>query len=269
MKSVYFPDLYVERNPVIISRMKRTSKTFDGYHKESWINLKFLSLNDTEIWDFLNRLKIRGKSGNIIIFKKETTPSIAQLLGFIITDGSLLSTEGRVKLCQKDVNLIEKYLEIINKEYNTNLFLSFNGKEANVASVPLRFILNKYYRIPLGKKVRDVDVPFQIIKSESKDVLRGFIAGLFDGDGYIQYYYLKNKRILDHANFCISTSSHELIKHSSIILNRLDIKCSISKRNDGRLTLQTAGFSNSIKFYEQIVPLIFHKKRKDTAIKTP
>lgn len=268
MKSkIYFPDVYVEKSLFVINRFKDNDKNFGGCHKKSMINLKDLNLKDREIWDFLNGLRLRGRSGKSIIFKKETTQEIAQLLGFIITDGSLLSTEGRVKLCQKDPSLLHLYLDIINKEYNTNLNFSFNGKEINVSSVPLRYILNKYYNIPLGKKVRTVDVPIQIINSTNGDILRSFIAGLFDGDGYIQCYYLKKKNILDHANFCISTASHKLIKQCVFILDRLDIKCSISKRNDGRLTLQTSGFLNSLKFYNQIIPLIFHRKRKENANK--
>jgi len=262
---IYSPDLYAEKNSFVINRLKMNRKDINRYSKKEVINIKNLNLNDAERWNFLNGLKLRGRSGKEIVFKNKTTPAIAQLLGFIITDGSLLSTEGRVKLCQMDVNLLYKYLDIINREYMTNLNLAFNGKEANLSSIPLRYILHNYYGIPLGKKVRTVEAPSQVINSNDRNVLKRFIAGLFDGDGYVQYYYLRNKLLLDHAHFCISTSSHNLIRQSALILERLGIKCSISKRNDGRLTLQTAGFSNSFKFYEQIIPLIFHKERKKTA----
>lgn len=264
---IYFPELYIERNLFAVSKLEKLKRFNIEPTKKNKIGLSKLNFGNEEKWNFLDGLKLRGRSGKSIIFKKEITPKIAQLLGFIITDGSLPSTEGRVKLCQKDINLLKDYLDIINKEYRTDLNLSFNGKEANISSVPLRYVLNKYYFIPLGKKVRIVKVPYQIINSKNKDVLRNFIAGLFDGDGYIQYYYLKDKPILDHAHFCISTSSHNLIKQSVEILERLGINCSISKRSDGRLTLQTAGFINSLEFYKQIIPLIFHRQRKRLANK--
>jgi len=212
-------------------------------------------------------LKLRGRSGRAITFKKDVTPQIAQLLGFIITDGSLTSTEPRVSLGQNDEGLLLKYWRIINEEYNSNLNFNFDGKETKILSSPLRYILHKYYKIPLGKKVRIVETPPQILTSDNNDILRHFVAGLFDGDGYLQYYYLKNKPILDHAHFCISTSSHQLIIQAVKLLEKLGIQCPISKRNDGRLTLQTAGFLNTLKFYEQIISLIFHKERKEISNK--
>ncbi|MEX0920445.1 MAG: LAGLIDADG family homing endonuclease [Candidatus Pacearchaeota archaeon] len=265
---IYLPDLYVETDKVILSRVKGSINLTSRDKNKNMINLNKINISKNQMWNFLDGMKLRGRSGKILSFQKETTPKIAKLLGFIITDGSLLSTEGRVKLCQKDIGLIHDYLDIINREYETNLTFSFDGKEANISSVPLRYILNKYYKIPLGKKVRIVEVPLQIMVSEDKEILKSFVAGLFDGDGYIQYYYLKNKPILDHANFCISTSSNKLIKQTKQLLGRLGINCSISRRSDtGRLSLQTAGFMNSWEFYKQIVPLLSHKKRRYSANK--
>ncbi len=266
VKKIYFPDLYVEKNYLVLNRLNDISNLKVKNIRNEMVNLKNLNLSNGEIWNFLNGLKIRGRSGNSLEFKKETTPQIAQLLGFIITDGSLLSTEGKVKLCQIDINLILKYVGIINSEYKTNVTFGYDGKESNVMSVPLRYILHKYYGIPLGKKVFTVEIPKQITDSKDKNVLTAFIAGLFDGDGYVRYRYLKEGKILDCATFCISTSSHKLVKRAIDILQRLGIECSGRvRKDDNRMTLETAGFDNSFKFYQQIIPFIFHTKRKETA----
>ncbi len=257
---IYSPDLFVESTFLARANLKSSSK-------REMVNLSEFNIPTEKFWKFLDSLKLRGKSGKEIVFKKDTTPEIAQLLGFIITDGCLLSTEGRVRLCQKDPFLLKDYLDIINKEYNSNMSLAFNGKEANISSVPLRYILHNYYGTPLGKKVRSVETPLQVLDSEDQEILKHFIAGLYDGDGYLHYYYLKNKNLLDSACFSISTSSHNLINQAERILSRLGIKCSIHKRNDGRLTLQTSGFLNSLKFHQQIIPIIFHRKRKKKADK--
>ncbi len=264
-KNIYFPELYIEKSQIVLDRLKELRiDTIDNLRKEM-IPISKLELQENQMWGFFEGRRLRGRSRSSLIFKKETTPQIAQLLGFIITDGSLSSTEGRVKLCQKELELILSYLKIINEEYCTKLTYSFDGKEANVGSIPLRYILTKYYGIPLGKKVKIVEVPYQISTSHNLEVLRRFIAGLFDGDGYVQYYYLKNG-FLDHIAFCISTSSHKLVEEAVSILLRLGIKCSKLVRNDDkRMTLQTSGFENSLKFYQQIIPFIFHKKRKQTA----
>lgn len=267
VQKIYFPDLYVEKSESVIARLNILGIPEKEFTKKNKINIKKLDLREEEMWDFLNGLQLKGKSGRAITFKKNITSQIAQLLGFIITDGSLISTEPRVSLGQNDEGLLLKYLNIINTEYNINLNFNFNGKETRIISSPLRYILYKYYKIPLGKKVRTVEIPPQILSSDNSDLLRHFIAGLFDGDGYLQYYYLKNKPILDQACFCISTSSHQLIIQAVKLLKKLGVQCSISKRNDGRLTLQTAGFLNTLKFYEHIISLIFHKERKEISNK--
>lgn len=267
-KGVYFPDLYIEKNNSVLNRLKEINKFRVEITRNEMVNLKTLNLSENKLWDFLEGARLRGKSGNNLIFKKKTTPQIAQLLGFIITDGSLLSTEGRVKLCQIDINLILDYINIINSEYKTNVTFGYNGAEASVMSIPLRYILHKYYNIPLGKKVFTVEVPKQVFYSQDKEVLKAFISGLFDGDGYISYRYLEKGCFLDYAKFCISTSSHILVKQAIQILDRLGIKCSsLIRRDDNRMTLETAGFENSLSFYQQIVPFLFHRERKERANK--
>ncbi|MEK6792841.1 MAG: LAGLIDADG family homing endonuclease [Nanoarchaeota archaeon] len=266
-KKVHFPELYVEKDNSVIERLDKFNELQSQVLRKTMIPLKLLNLSTEEIWAFLDGKKLRGRSRSTLIFKNNTTPQIAQLLGFIITDGSLSSTEGRIKLCQRESELTREYLDIINREYDSKFIHNFNGKETHVGSIPLRYILHKYYGIPLGKKVRTVEVPKQIINSNNEDVLKSFIAGLFDGDGYVQYYYLENKN-LDHVNFCISTSSHKLVEESINILDRLGIKCSkLVRKDDKRMTLQTSGFSNSLIFYQKVIPLIFHRKRRQTAEK--
>ena len=246
-KEIYFPSLYVEKNDKVLKRLLDLQKLKVSLTRREMINFSNLELQDNQVWDFLDNLILRGRSRGKLRFKRETTPEIAQLLGFIITDGSLLSTEGRVKLCQMDIDLIKKYIDIINEEYQTNVPYTYDGKEANVGSVPLRFILHKYYKIPLCKKVFTVETPVQILSSENKEILRSYIAGLFDGDGYIQCYYLKDSGILDHLHFCISTSSHVLVKQAISILDKLGVKCNSNvRKDDNRMTLSTSGFSNSL-----------------------
>ena len=264
---IYFPDLYVERNKLMIDKLNMLRISETKFTRNNKININKLQLKEEKLWDFLDGMQLKGRSGRAITFKKQITPQISKLLGFIITDGSLISTEPRISLGQNDEGLLLKYLDIINEGYITSLNFNFDGKETKVLSSPLRYILHKYYKIPLGKKVKIVETPPQILTSDNSDILRHFIAGLFDGEGYLQYYYLKNKPILDHVAFCVSTSSHQLVKQAADILKRLGIGCSLSKKNDGRLTLQTAGFSNTLKFYEQIIPLIFHKERKEISNK--
>jgi|SRR3989344_1673601 len=267
-KPVYFPELYVEKDGVALQRLKELRNAKVELLRNDMIALNRLNLSNEEFWNFLEGKKLRGRSRGILIFKKETTPAIAQLLGFIITDGSLASTEGRVKLCQRELDLIIEYIKIINNEYKCKLTYTFDGKEANVGSIPLRYILHRYYGIPLGKKVRIVEVPAQITSSNNEEILKSFIAGLFDGDGYVHHYHRKDSGIFDKVTFCISTSSHKLVEKSIEILDRLDIKCAkLIRRDDNRMTLQTSGFENSLKFYEKIIPYIFHKKRRETAEK--
>jgi len=225
----YLPDLYIEKSNHVLKRLAKLKRLRVEYTRRKMINIKRLDLTKKEKWSFLDRKKLRGRSGGIITFKKETTPPIAQLLGFIITDGSLLSTENRVKLCQRDISLIEKYTNIINTEYKAKLKFSYDGKEGNISSTPLRYILHKYYDIPLGKKVRIVETPSQIRNSKNKKVLEHFIAGLFDGDGYIQYRYIKDRKILDQVGFAISTSSHKLIQQTIEAIKEAKAKTSLER----------------------------------------
>ncbi len=265
MKSkIYLPSLYVERTPIVIDRLREigNKELLFFSRAKRLINLDYLELNSSEKWDFLDGLYLRGRSGKSLKFKKEITPDIAQLLGFICTDGSILSTEATVCLCQKDKKTIIPYFDVINEEFSTNLSLGFNGKEARLRSNPLRYVLHFYYGLFLGNKIRTVEVPKQIYNSNDEKILSRFIAGVFDGDGYSQTYYLKNG-FLDHMNFCISMNSHIFVKQCRNILEKLRIKSHLFKRKDGRLTLQTSGFENSILFYNKIISYLHNLKRKN------
>jgi len=118
------------------------------------------------------------------IFKIIDTEEAAYILGFLAADGCISSTSNQIRIELKNEPSEYKLLSQIHKilNLNTKLTLPRNRNSCLIYfnSAELKHTLSLYNITP--RKTFTVVIP-----SLPKDLLRHYIRGYFDGDGWITY----------------------------------------------------------------------------------
>lgn len=146
---------------------------------------KRLKLNGEEVINYQNRIRFDEN-----VFDHIDTEEKAYWLGFIFADGCILQNEKRfqMNLSIRDIEHMKKFMRFLKSELkplkngpycrmsirNKNLWNQLNNK----GCVP-----NKSLKLKFPDE--------KIFKSS--DLIRHFIRGYVDGDGYLGIYKLKNK----------------------------------------------------------------------------
>ncbi len=208
--------------------------------------------------------------------KNEIPLSMARLLGFVISDGSMNrkrikrkdsrgywynSDKQRLRFYSEELDLIHmvrndlkglfKYSPFVTKEKNKCL-------SVQVVSQEVCQTLNNY-GIPFGKKSSIVEVPEIIFKSNNV-IQREFLKSLFSGDGtvnrftYQVEYYSNSKKLLEGISYLL---------HQEGIACKIRLK--IAKCNDklfDSYRLYINGRDNLVRFYHKIGFYSQHKQNK-------
>lgn len=133
-----------------------------------------------------NEYKCKRVDNNF--FECINTEEKAYILGFIYADGCITNGALQIKISEKDVELLEKIKIVLKSEHKIGIYINENGYG----------IGNKYcaLRIQSQKIVSDLSllgvIPrktkqlvFPTSNQVSRDLLRHFIRGFFDGDGSV------------------------------------------------------------------------------------
>src|SRR3989344_4440419 len=200
--------------------------------------------------------------------------SLARLIGFTISDGSLNRRKRRVKhskgsyynsdrqryryfsvdnnllqLVQKDLKELFYYTPSI--EYPKN-----RCSHVQVISKEICLLLNNI-GIPFGKKSYIVEIPSLILES-SNVIQKEFLKALFSGDGtvskntYEMEYYSNSKKLLQQISYLLLQEG---------ILSKIRIKyAKLNNKKFESYRLYICGRENLIKFYYKIG---FYNKEKE------
>jgi len=189
-------------------------------------------------------------------FSKE----LAYLLGFAIGDGHLPSSEPKIRLAIKSESLF--ILDNLNKLVSEILGEEFNRFDTKKSETLINstFLYHLFQQLgcPSGNKCSRIDIP-NILLSQPDEILRAYIAGLWDSDGCI------NKHPNPTANsiqVSYSSKSELFIDKLRLLLKTFSINS--SKHLDKRtgvfwLRLTTNGIP---KFKEHITPHLIIKKER-------
>lgn len=116
------------------------------------------------------------------------TPELAYLIGLMLTDAHLSEVE--VSFHAQDEKLRKKFKELFAQVFGIN--------DINNCSKVLAWYLNKYFEIPFGAKAKVWRIP-PIIAFAGLDIVRAFIAGVYDGDSF----YSKSRDALIGLQFLL------------------------------------------------------------------
>jgi intein/homing endonuclease len=172
----------------------------------------------------------RGDLNRNIRLPKDINPSLSELIGIHVGDGSITdafknTVHTVIEYCgdsSDDLeyykiyvsNLIEKLFGIkpLFQDYKTWFKLVINSKA----------IFNFYTNViglPIGKKAQTITIP-KIILNNSKLIVTRFLRGLIDTDGSLTFKK-KYKNRHYYPVLKLSLASKELIKQVKILLNNL------------------------------------------------
>lgn len=155
-------------------------------------------------WTELDKNLLKGVGSNEIMFRKEISPKISNLLGWVLTDGSISVHTNTISVYQSNLAVLEKLKEFIIEEYrlkSQNVQINEikgkqgfqptkNGYVLTISNKALKYIFIEYYGFSLGKNKKKT-LPKSITKLPNVEKC-AFLTGCLEGDGNI--YFLENKK---------------------------------------------------------------------------
>lgn len=202
--------------------------------KFTWISInaveKACDILNLDVLDVLEGRRVRsGGSNESITFTTKLNSNRAILLAWLCMEGHLAILSPQIDIPQDDFMVLKDVQELFKKEYGVGGGIyKIKGKNAwrlLIASAPLRYILCKYFGIPLGHKCSKIRIPKQIF-SGSNEIKKAFISGCIETDGTI-YSHKRPKGRKSTAVFNLELISEEFINDFARLLGSLGYKFSI------------------------------------------
>lgn len=201
---------------------------------------KCCEILNKDFWGFLEGKRIYSRSRiSSVLFKRRINPTIANLVMWVVHDGSLPKSNRSVDVYQKSKVLLKILADKFAAEFSISKqrFHFYKDKRREfyklmISCSPLQYILNKYFGIPLGKKCFSVTIPKQIMESSDKKILLATLAASIDSDGSIGLITCSG---IISPRISIGSSSSTLIKQVMIILKKLGVKHFYSYNNKGMM----------------------------------
>ena len=217
-------------------------------------------LNNNGIKRKKSRLNMSHLALNIDYFREINSNDKAYWLGYICADGSIKKTNNKVSLVSKDLEVIKGFKEAIGAEHAVSESINYDSRT------------NKFYTgysIQIGNELFVAHLINLGVTNKKTDILEFpnidekyypyFIAGLFDGDGYIGMKGKYNRAL--HISLISTNEVLTFIKN--YIFNKFNIKpkyyCRVTenKSNVWRMILYADAFKfltfiysdNTFKYY--------------------
>jgi len=155
----------------------------------------------------------------------------AEVLGFLVSEGAV-SSSSTVSFCQKDIEVMNRYIDTFHKAYGINLpirrverkFDNGNIKYWHVAEKSMIKIRNNMLAVGLERvKSGDKTIPFSVLRSGEK-VQKAFLRALFEGDGSVSVFKSTNQLRVSYT-----TKSKALAYQLQAMLTSFGLLCGIKE----------------------------------------
>ena len=187
---------------------------------------------------------------DVDFFKRIDTPQKAYWLGYICADGCIQKGDGKLAICCKDLEILEKFRKDINSEHKISerhIFDKRTNKWYDEYSLQIGNELFVKNIIEHGITHEKTDVCY--FPSINEEFYSYFIAGLFDGDGSVSQIK-KNNTIR-----CSLISTKEiLIFIDNYLSKRYGVKpCKMQKISKNKINVyKQFWYKNSLLFLDFI-----------------
>ncbi|MFA4819864.1 MAG: AAA family ATPase [Candidatus Aenigmatarchaeota archaeon] len=179
----------------------------------------------------------------------ELSEELAELIGYILSDGSL--SYSRVHVGGK-TEIVDRAASIVNKLFGIKPFVGFDRiHRMDAGSITLANLMKDLYKIPSGKKAHIVKVPDYMYMADKRCVAR-FVRAYIDCDGEIGKTKIRT-----------FSRSREMMLGTSRLLTVLSIPTTITKSNyDMWYCNIVGGYDSYIKFSQQVGSIRAERIRK-------
>lgn len=200
-------------------------------------------------------------NSNLVKLIREVDDNLAYLAGVLLGDGYIASNGYYLSATFDDEAYMEAFLSVTSKFLpNYTPQIKFNGKSTivTVRSKIFAEMLSRIFNIPKGKKSEIWAVPDVVLSND--DLMRYFIAGLFDADGYVDE---------SGPSVILTTKSENAARKIWYALQRLGIISTVSRvKNrgfkEGEVFRISVSGVEDLKKFAKLIPL--HHSRKESKL---
>lgn len=193
--------------------------------------------------------KINGKEYRIRDFSEINTKEEAYFIGYLLGDGAY-ARRSKKKLEKISISSIEEYIIKFFKQY----FQPDNNYRSRIPVNKTRNIVTETYShiMPISSVLSDTFVKYQIMglkedrrfcELSSESLMKSYILGLIDSDGYVSYHYGFNssekdrkendkRTVLKHAIGITHPATEMLVSLNLYLTKILGINGIVDKKSD-------------------------------------
>jgi len=217
--------------------------------------LKHLEISEKTL-DFS---RVRGKTtGHTVRVPSSMTRELAELLGLLLTDGTLRPTY--VGFRNHDPIVLSRFRSLVEKLFDVRGYTCHEGLEYRVPNMMLGRLLAAIAQHPVGgRKFETISVPDIVLKGDRK-IIAGFLKGVFHGDG----------SAVGRQETYVATDSAEFANQLAYCLLRLGIVCEIrqrSSRGKTRNLVTVRGRRNLESYFNLLRPIPKAKRTRKSLAK--
>ncbi len=151
----------------------------------------------------------------------QLTPDLAYIMGLLIGDGTM-TYKNAINLSTGDAFIAQTFAEIIQRLFNYPVQTKTNGKDFIITSQQIRVF---FAELGLGyHRAHEKTVPLSILRAP-KEIVRAFLQGLFDADGFVENRY---------GNVRFSTSSPRMAREVQLLLLNFGLIASLREKKTNR-----------------------------------
>ncbi len=188
---------------------------------------------------------------------REVDEKLSYIAGVILGDGYISSRGYYISATFDDEDYMEAFVTAVSKFIPNYVPRMKNDGKSTVVTVGSKIfaeMLSRIFGIPKGRKSETWDVPDVVLSND--ELMRYFIAGLFDADGYVD----KNG-----PSIILATKSENVARKIWYALQRLGIISTVSRVKNrgfkkGEIFRITISGVEDLRKFKSLIPLHHSKK---------
>ena len=258
------------------------TKTIWTKEETEFVKNNYETMKQDEILKFLNEKtkdQLRWKAKNLKLKKQVsrskskiellldlTSPEICYWWGFITADGCFSEKQLILAAEEKDESHLKKFADKFNCNISSSTRINYWTKKPYTMK---RVALRDYFMLPIIKERFEIETrktynPFNINEFMSQDKILFFLAGLTDGDGYLEFKKSKwyTISIKTHPNW---SNNFKLIKQS--LMEHYGIESHIRYTKEGWVVFSINRKKHIQFLFEKIKDNVPYMERKWGKIK--
>jgi V/A-type H+-transporting ATPase subunit A len=203
--------------------------------------------------------KIKGKTtGHVVHVPDRMNDELAELIGLLLTDGTLRPTY--LGFRNHDPVVLARFKSLAEKLFDVKGYVCHEGQEYRISNTMLVRLLAAIAEHPVGGcKSETINVPTLVMKGDRR-IIASFLKGVFHGDGSAVGRY----------ETYTATDSAEFANQLAYCLLRLGIVCEIGQREIRGKTRQliiVRGKHNLENYFRSISPIPDAKRTRKSLFK--